>query len=303
MSLSSIKKHNSIKNDIVQLLCEHGAEVIHNSNGFLPAHFAALFGMSELVDFFTMEECMTSEDRLKTLELLGVAQSVGFKQHAKAHCSFLAANLLRHETGCLLPTTTPTELEKALGCRESTTVAELQRIKKDKSAMIIQGILVGERILPKELKDDCLWKNLFYPENIHAPGKEIILDACAYGLKLETDSQMTLGTVLSCLQYFANSQIGYEELSHQDTILHRVMLQLEEYPKILKNAEIDTLQDQAYDITDTLGDLVVAVILKPYRNDIFEKILRAAAVVMKACEERLLVFDRRIDNSSTTMDV
>ena len=95
----------------MQLLIDSGAEVCRSSDGFLPVHCATLCGMADLVDYFMNKDCVTNEDRLNALELLGVSQSVGLSNYSEAHRCFLAATLLCHELGCLVETSTPSDLE------------------------------------------------------------------------------------------------------------------------------------------------------------------------------------------------
>ena len=268
------------KKDIVQLLIDSGAEVCRNSDGFLPVHCAALYGMGDLVDYFINKDSLTNEDGLKALELLAVSQSVGLFMFSEAHRSFVEAILLRHELGCLVETTTPSELEIDLGCRECTTFAEIQKLKTDDAAMFINGILVGDRVLPEKFKKICLWDNLLYP-NYHA---DLFLGACSYGLKLESSSQLEAGTVLDGLERFISDADDFYQTNHGDTVVDKVISYLEMYPDILQNVEDEAVKNESYLITMSLGKMF-AVIMKQYSDVVFERVLKAVASILKAFRE------------------
>ena len=281
------------KKEIVQLLIDSGAEVCRNSDGFLPVHCAAMYGMADLVDLFMNKDCMTNEDRLKAMELLGVSQSVGLSNYSEAHRSFLAATLLRHELGCVVETSTPSELEIDLGCKECTTLAEIHNLKTDKRAMFIHGILVGDRILPEKFKQLFLWDNIFYP-NYDA---DLFLHACSFGLKRESSSQLEVGTVLVGLGHFISDDEDFYKTNHEDTVVDKVISYLEMYPNILQNVEDEAVKNKSFWITISLGGML-AKIMNQYNDVLFGRVLKAVASIVKVsreCFSRLEIGDEDDD--------
>ena len=179
------------KEEIIKLLFDHGAVLERNSLGFLPIHCAALFAMEKIVDYFITREPVTDADRLLAMEVLGVSQAVMIVESNKAYFTFLAALHIHRDIACEV-SPFPSELGQHFKCNECATFDELYRLKYDNSAMFIHGLLVGERVLPEKLKQKCLWPNMLWPHF----DMEKYLCACQYGLKLEMNSRLAVGTVL-----------------------------------------------------------------------------------------------------------
>ena len=65
------------KFSIARLLLTHGATVLKNNNGLTPPSMAGIFGLNAIVKFFlTSEEDVPIAEKVRSLELLGVAESV-----------------------------------------------------------------------------------------------------------------------------------------------------------------------------------------------------------------------------------
>ena len=219
----------SNKEDIVKLLFEHGALLERNALGFMPIHCAALFAMENIVDYFLLkDEPITGADKLKALELLGVSQSLMLVENTKPYLNFVSALLIRHDIGGDFPF--PTELGQHLNSNECTTFDELHKLKHDRSARFIHGLLVGERILPEKLKKKCLWPSMLGPYY----ELERFLCACHYGIKLEMSSRLAVGTVLQGIHEFFTISDPCES---RESVFLQIASCLEKYKEILMIVE------------------------------------------------------------------
>ena len=217
---------NSNKEEMIQLLFEHGALPERNTLGFLPIHCAALFAMENIVDYFIAEEAVTDADRLKAIEVLGVSQSVVLDQTSEAYNTFVSALHIRHEIGCEVHSSSPSELEQHLKCRECSTSKDLHKLKDGETEMIFHGLLVGERVLPEKIKQKCLWPNMLYAFY----ESEKFISLCEYGLKLEMSSRLAVGTVLEGMREFLFNQ---DQFDIQEMVLTQIASCLNEYQQIL----------------------------------------------------------------------
>ena len=238
------------KEEIIKLLFDHGAVLERNSLGFLPIHCAALFAMEKIVDYFITRDPVTDADRLLAMEVLGVSQSVSYAESSKAHATFVGTLLFRHDNGCELAPFS-SELGQHFECKECTTFDELYRLN-DKSAMIIHGLLVGDRVLPEKLKQKCLWPIMLLPRY----ELEKYLCACQYGLELEMSSRLAVGTVLGGIKDLLWEDSDYELQRPQ---LHQIASCIEKYNEIFMIVEpgriVEHISDHSGVFSSILKDL------------------------------------------------
>ena len=248
------KDEISSKEDIVKLLFEHGAVLEKNTLGFLPIHCAALFAMESIVDYFLgKDHPITDVDKLKAMEVLGVSQSLMLVDNAKPYCSFVSALLIKHDIGAEFPF--PTELGQYLNSHECTTFDELHKLKHDRSAMFIHGLLVGERVLPEKLKQKCLWPSMLCPYY----DVEKFFGACQYGIKLEMSSRLGVGTVLEGIQEFLTTS---EPDDTDETLLMQIASCLEKNKEILMIVESEHIAARSRVFSNSLGYILSELIYR-----------------------------------------
>ena len=245
------------KEEIIKLLCDQGAVFERNALGFLPIHYAALFAMENIVDYLINTEPITGADRLMAMEVLGVSQSVVLRDHSKAYFSFITALLIRHDIRCELPPF-PSELGQHFKCKECTTFDELHKLKDDEYAMFIQGLLVGERVLPEKLKPKCLWSSMLDPtRDLPDPTYETeeYLCACQYCLKLEMNSRLAVGTVL---EGFKDLLCAYtnDNIKKSKAELIQMASCLADYKEILTVVDSKDIADRSSEISFAFGSIL-----------------------------------------------
>ena len=93
--------------DIVRMLLNHGAQVRRNNDGLSPVCVAGLYGLNSVVEFFFTSDQVEvpSAEKVRSLELLGVAQSVlGYFHPERAHEAFCRALEYRESSAEEFPT-------------------------------------------------------------------------------------------------------------------------------------------------------------------------------------------------------
>ena len=285
-----LQKDCSIRKGIIKLLFDHGALVERNSLGFLPIHCAALFAMEKIVDYFIAEETVTDADRLMAMEVLGVSQCFLLTQMSQGYFSFLTAMHLRLEKNGPCQSShnfSRTELELLIDCSECTTFDELHKLKYDHVGLTIQGLLVGDRVLPEKLKQKCLWTNVFCT-CVNFVEEKIFFSLCQYGLKLESSSRLAIGAVLDGVSKFLLKCIiddaSFVDVNQQDAVLRHIVSYLKMYKDIVMNAKPEDLADQSFSYE--LGIILAAVIGKfNVSREVLDVILKATEVILKISSE------------------
>ena len=190
---------------IVRLLLTHGARVLKNNNGLTPPSMAGIFGLNAIVKIFlTSEEEVPIAEKVRSLELLGVAESVlGTFNAERAHEAFCRALEYRECNAADLP---EEQINSSLancfissGAKECVTLSEMMAIKIDEHAIKAHAFLVGDRALPEILCEDKLWPKLLY----HAYKKSLPLEGFEifkFALSLESIGQLELGSTLNQIE-------------------------------------------------------------------------------------------------------
>ena len=284
------QKDSSTRKDIIELLFDHGALVERNSLGFLPIHCAALFAMEKIVDYFIAEETVADADRLMAMEVLGVSQCFLLTQMSQGYLSLLTAMHLRLEKSgpCQPPHSVHTELELLIECSECTTFDELHKLKYDEVGLTMQGLLVGDRVLPEKLKQKCLWSNMFCT-CVNVVEEKTFFSLCQYGLKLESSSRLVIGTVLDGVTDFLwdymTGSSSFVDPNQQDGVLRQLISYLETYTDIVMNAKPEHL---TISFSHKLGIILATVIGRfNITREVLDVILKATEVILKISSEHL----------------
>ena len=198
-----------VRISIVRLLLTHGARVLKNNNGLTPPSMAGIFGLNAIVKFFlTSEEEVPIAEKVRSLELLGVAESVlGTFNAERAHEAFCRALEYRKSSAADLPeehiNSSLANCFTSSGAKECVTLNDMMAIKNDEHAIKAHAFLVGDRALPEILREDNLWPKLLYhaykclyKESLPSEGFEIFKLA----LSLESIGQLELGSTLNQIE-------------------------------------------------------------------------------------------------------
>ena len=230
---------------IARLLLTHGARVLKNNNGLTPPSMAGIFGLNAIVKFFlTSEEEVPIAEKVRSLELLGVAESVFDIFNAeRAHEAFCRALEYRESNAADLP---EEQINSSLancftssGAKECVTLSEMMAIKNYEHAIKAHAFIVGNRALPEILKEDKLWPKLLYhaykclyKESLPSEGFEILKLA----LSLESIGQLELGLALSYIKMV----IDKEGTLKTDT-LHLLKSLIASYAQVLMKVDHQNL--------------------------------------------------------------
>ena len=177
------ERKKEVKNKIscIKLLIEHGAVYQTDVLGMTPICYAGLSRMDkELLPSFAQggaDPPFGYEERIRGLEFRGMSYAI-FNQIDIdcAYNSFLEAKQLEQQHGYPPMYSAGDGLSLCFGREECRSVAELEKLKGNKDAVLTEGFLVGGRIIPKEIAPECLWKHLLeHATNKLYEGKDFAL--------------------------------------------------------------------------------------------------------------------------------
>ena len=184
--------------NLVNVLIEHGATFESNIHGWTPAHYAAFYEMTDVVEFFSKDHgiALSISDIIMTFEILVFTLSV-FQNNLSSAKRYLEKALkLRLENGYSVQKDRLTDLEKCFGHTECTNVAELSRVN-DLDCVKIQGFLIGDRVLPECIKDEWLWPSLFW--TYRETPNQFLFRLYDMFLRLESQGKVSNGTTLNAI--------------------------------------------------------------------------------------------------------
>ena len=163
--------------------------------------------MRELVNLFADElvsrvgGIMTNE-KIKSLEFLAVSYTIGenpffrYRYQSVAYSCMFEAKQLRIRIHSLCNSERSCEVEKLFKRNECSTVEELERLRDSSDAILIEGILIGARIIPDELKPQYrYWDRLLEFGN----SREDFLQTCSiisFLIRAENTTKLPLFIIL-----------------------------------------------------------------------------------------------------------
>ena len=161
----SENNHLVRRSQCIQLLLEHGAEYQEDSSGMTPMCYAALSRMDEelLVTFQGNNDFVLSKmENIKFRILRGVSYAIWDRTEIIDHAfdSFLEAKQLELKYGHLPESSLSKSLSACLGREECKTVTELEKLKGNRDALVIEGFLAGQRIIPNRIAPEYLWQHM-----------------------------------------------------------------------------------------------------------------------------------------------
>ena len=151
--------------NLLKILLARGATFEPNIHGWTPAHYAAFYEMTDVLEYMWKDHTygkitLSIAQRIMTLEILVFTLSV-FKEDFSTATNYLRKVLkLRLEEGLSERKDRLTDLEECLGQVECTKLDDLTSVK-DLDCLKVQGFLIGDRVLPESVKDIWLWPSLF----------------------------------------------------------------------------------------------------------------------------------------------
>ncbi|KAM9753716.1 protein fem-1 homolog B [Menidia menidia] len=159
--------------DIVRELVGCGAAMVANGHGMTPLKVAAESCKAEVVELLLAHSSVDPAARVEALELLG-ASFANDREHYDLQKTFhylQAAMLERHaDPERLLPKERRPPVEAYGGRGECQTAAELERIRGDRDALHMEGLMVRERILGAASAD--VSHPIIYRGAVYADGLE-----------------------------------------------------------------------------------------------------------------------------------
>ena len=251
---------------IIDMLVKHGAKAVPDVYGWTPICYAAWYNASDIVEHFVRhsQESVSASEKVLTLELLAFARSVWYSQDdfPQAYQAILKALELRAELGTpVTPISGSIELETILGTHECKTPDELKKLDDetaDHEHLLKQGLLIGFRILPDTIKDNCLWERLFSLKHVSS---QVQLRICGFMLELESQSRAAIGTAL-----------GYMHPSDFQFHSH-----LQSYRDILKHANLRNDLHRAWRIHVNLRQVLESVLADLSGDDLCPAIIHTVA--------------------------
>ena len=175
------KNKPELRIQCIQLLLEHGAKYQEDSLGMTPMCYAALSRMDEeLLDAFqgNKDFVLSNMEKVKILKLRGVLYVIWDRQEMidRAFDSFLESKQLELKYGQLPESSLSKFLCHCLGREECKTVTELEKLKGNKDAIVIEGFLTGQRIIPMRIAPEYLWQPMLdYANDKLCEGEEFNL--------------------------------------------------------------------------------------------------------------------------------
>ena len=193
--------------DLVEMLLSYGATLEPNIHGWNPACYAAIIGYRNVLEYLINNQraAMSGVDKLAALEILVFTLSVLQQDFILAYEYLFRVLNFRFEKGLPLHKNGPSQLEDCLEQRECLVPADVYRIR-NLEHIKIQGLLIGDRVLPIIIKDTCLWERLFL--TYFSRSKHNFFRICDVILSLEEKGKVPIGTVLVELaKYSLNKNI------------------------------------------------------------------------------------------------
>ena len=152
--------------------------------------------------------------------------------------------------------------------------------------MYIYSMLVGERVLPEKLKQKYLWPKMFCPDSYEM---EKFVGACQYGLTLEMNSRLVVGTVLNGIR---DLLLDVDYCDIQGTMLIEVMACLEKYNEILKIVESEHIADRSFQFSLAFGIILRELVMRFLHNrQTFDALYKVTVEVMSVYYEQTSAFE------------
>ena len=152
-------------------------------------------------------------------------------------------------------------VRQCLEQNEYTKPEDLKR-SKDMDVMNVQGLLIGDRILPVALKDSLLWTNLATFYYFRSRYHYFKIRACDAILKYEMTGQIPVGTMLIAIHNYVKSS----DFSETDTRIAQMNFKhlftyVKSYKNAIRLASAQSVAKRLKEIRNFLGDLLIAAIL------------------------------------------
>lgn len=239
------------------LISEYGALIQVNKNGLTPADIAGLHRKLPTVLHYINQDYIPKSEQIKALEILGTS-FMRKEDYEKAYMAFTMAVERRSENPSAVPSSIcRSELEQCLGRTECRSLNDLRKINGDKFAMKVEGILVGERVLPDSLKLEFVYERLadygyrllFLWDTLDAAFR--VFTEC---LRLERKGLLPAGRVLMSLMYSISQSTSSPSLHRFIPQYVNLLCQsLEVYVDVIRQVPIGNLTSNIQDILINLS--------------------------------------------------
>ena len=202
------------------------------------------------------------------------------KETDLAYDCFLEAKQLELNVGNL-PVSTPSDSQTVcLGREECSTLAEVKELKGNKDAVVIEGFLIGQRIIPKDMAPEYLWTHLLeFAGKQLCQGKDFAL--CQSIVRFITELQLPPDTQLDPASVLDSLRSTICKVGHVKEFVSIIGLVLESFSNCVETLDVkkhgemhvSTLCMTALNASLCHGDEMLLTIL-PQIEDIIKKMYR-----------------------------
>lgn len=281
---------------IIKLLVSNGALAVQdNLYGWSPVYVAALYLLTDVVEFLLSMADISLEVKMAATEILGVSQATLDERHCfkEAYPSFTRAISFQQDSSFPEAQTNTSELAACfskISLKECRTQEEIFLIRASEVATKAHAFLVGERLFPNNLKQKYLYPSLvsfasdcMIEKKMFEEGSQVL----SFALGLEREGELKLGSVAVNLAKKSGSFIFEDkEPNVQYHTCARDLLCA--YKSMLSHVPMDSLLDYKGSLIESYGEILFNVAFYCSNIEILKSTLQAIGKSLTVIQCRTL---------------
>ena len=253
--------------DVIDFLdseCECNAILVKNNDGLNCVELAALNRKLHTVAYCVSKEWLTLPDQIRVMEILGMFEVLDGDKKNAYKCLFKAIKLRNKNPNNPLTKDHESLLESCLGKAECKNLEELKTITTDKHAFKAEAFLIGDRVLPPQLKSEHVYGRLAqYGYDLLSRRKTMekaftVFSGC---LQLEQKDLMPVGRVLMFIMFSIRRAATTNHALYKviPQFLYPIYKVLNDYVEVVQQVNQSSLATQLESIVDDLACILFDV--------------------------------------------